>query len=155
MIQRIKEHGLGFVIIRQAALAWMHNNPAPLGKIDIVPMILTLRMRTNDYVGLSQAGVSRLSQRPRDVWYIMRYLMGPLVLITPVYYPRTALPEPWKEYMLFNPLTPILELYRWALFHSEPMRWDALALSGAVILVMLLLGLLFFIKWEPKVLDRA
>jgi len=57
--------------------------------------------------------------------------------------------------MLFNPLTPILELYRWALFHSEPMLWDAFALSCVVILVMLLFGLLFFIKCEPKVLDRA
>ena len=97
---------------------------------------------------------SPLNNMARDVWYTMRYLMGPWSLITPVYYPRSALPEPWREYMLLNPMTPIVELYRWALLQSnEPMRWDALALSGLVILVTLVSGLLFFIKWEPKSLD--
>jgi len=122
----------------------LHILAAPLAIVMLLLFVIGLTCVT-----------SPLNSAARDVWYVMRYLMGPLIFITPVYYPRTALPEPWKEYMLFNPLTPILELYRWALFHSEPMRWDALALSGAVILVMLLLGLLFFIKWEPKVLDRA
>ena len=122
----------------------LHILAAPLAIVMLLLFVIGLTCVT-----------SPLNSAARDVWYVMRYLMGPLIFITPVYYPRTALPEPWKEYMLFNPLTPILELYRWAFFHSEPMRWDALALSAVVILVMLLLGLLFFIKWEPKVLDRA
>lgn len=98
---------------------------------------------------------SPLNNIARDVWYTMRYVLVPWSFVTPVYYPRSALPEPWKEYMLLNPMTPVVELYRWAIFHEEPMRWDALGLSGAVILVTLLLGLLFFIKWEPRSLDRA
>jgi lipopolysaccharide transport system permease protein len=96
---------------------------------------------------------SPLNAIARDVWYTMRYVMMPLTVLTPVYFPRAMLPEPWKEYILLNPLTPIVELYRWSIFHDQPMRWDALALSGGVILVTLLLGLLFFVSWEPKTLD--
>ena len=96
---------------------------------------------------------SILNNMARDTWYTMRYAMSGWSVATPVYYPRSALPEPWREYMLLNPMTPIVELYRWSILHTEPMRWDALALSAAVILVMMVLGLIFFIQWEPKSLD--
>ena len=99
---------------------------------------------------------SPLNNMARDVWYTMRYVMGPWSLLTPVYYPRSALPEPWREYMLLNPMTPIVELFRWSLLNgNEPMRWDALALSGVTILVIAALGLIFFIRWEPRSLDSA
>ena len=115
--------------------------------------LLAIAMAMLLLIGITSI-TSPLNNMARDVWYTMRYVMGPWSLVTPVYYPRSALPEPWREYMLLNPMTPIVELYRWALLQSnEPMRWDALALSGLIILVILVLGLLFFIRWEPQSLD--
>jgi lipopolysaccharide transport system permease protein len=96
-----------------------------------------------------------LNNIARDVWYTSRYLLTALSLITPVYYPRSAVRAPWGEYMLLNPMTPIVELYRWALLHDEPMRWDALALSAVVIIGLLMIGLLFFIRFEARSIDAV
>lgn len=120
----------------------LHSLAAPLAVIMALLLVVGITSFT-----------SVLNNMARDVWYTTRYVVTAWSVVTPVYYPRSALPEPWREYMLLNPMTPIVELYRWALLHNEPMRWDALALSGVVVLVILVLGLLFFIKWEPRSLD--
>lgn len=120
----------------------LHSLAAPLA----IAMALLL------VVGITSV-TSPLNNMARDVLYTTRYVVTAWSMLTPVYYPRSALPEPWREYMLLNPMTPIVELYRWSLLGNEVMRWDALALSAAVILVMLVLGLLFFIRWEPRSLD--
>lgn len=93
---------------------------------------------------------SVLNNMARDVWYTLRYVLMIWTFITPVYYPRAGVPAPYDEYMLYNPLTPILELYRWALFHTEPMRWDALAIAAGVIAVLLVFGLWVFAKLERR-----
>lgn len=120
----------------------LHSLAAPLA----IAMALLL------VIGITSV-TSVLNNMARDAWYTTRYVVTAWSALTPVYYPRSALPEPWREYLLLNPMTPIVELYRWSLLHNEPMRWDALALSGAVIVTILVLGLLFFIRWEPRSLD--
>jgi lipopolysaccharide transport system permease protein len=94
-----------------------------------------------------------LNNMARDTWYGFRYVLTAWSLFTPVYYARSSLPPPWNEYLLLNPITPIMELYRWSFFYSEPMRWDALALSFCVTLILLVLGLWFFVKFEPRLVD--
>jgi homopolymeric O-antigen transport system permease protein len=147
------EFGVVFVAATVAALYFaitgvytvslgLHSLAAPLA----IAMALLL------VIGITSV-TSVLNNMARDVWYTTRYIMMAWSVLTPVYYPRSALPEPWREYILLNPMTPIVELYRWSLLGNEMMRWDALALSGAVILALLVLGLLFFIRWEPRSLD--
>lgn len=91
-----------------------------------------------------------LNNMARDTWYTMRYVLTIWTLATPVYYPRSAVPAPYDEYLLFNPMTPIIELYRWAIFHTEPMRWDALWVACIVVLVILLIGFWTFAKLERR-----
>jgi len=93
---------------------------------------------------------SVLNNMARDVWYTMRYVLMVWTIATPVYYPRSAVPAPYDEYMLYNPMTPIVELYRWALFHTEPMRWDALAMACGVVAVCLAFGFWVFAKLERR-----
>jgi len=98
---------------------------------------------------------SVLNNMARDVWYTLRFVLMVWTFATPVYYPRSAVPAPYDEYMLYNPMTPIVELYRWGLFHTEPMRWDALAIAVGVIAVLLLFGLWVFAKLERRSLGLS
>ena len=117
-------------------------------------VILAIAMALLLVIGITSV-TAVLNNMARDVWYTTRYVLAAWSFATPVFYPRSALPDPWNEYILLNPMTPVVELYRWALLHNESMRWDALALSGGVILVLLLLGLVFFIRFEGQSLDAA
>jgi homopolymeric O-antigen transport system permease protein len=75
------------------------------------------------------------------------------VFATPVFYPVTAVPEKWRIFMWLNPLTPTMEMFRWAVFHVHEPRWDFVALSVVITLVGVAVGLWVFIKWEASALD--
>jgi lipopolysaccharide transport system permease protein len=103
-------------------------------------------------LGLSMV-TAVLNSYARDTQYTIRYASGALLFATPVFYPVTAVPENWRVFMWFNPLTPIMELFRWAVFHVHEPRWEFVAYSTVLTLLAATLGLWVFIKWEATALD--
>lgn len=94
-----------------------------------------------------------LNSYARDTQYTIRYASGALLFATPVFYPINAVPEKWQIFLWFNPLTAMMELYRWSLFNVHEPRWEFVAYSVAVTLLVATLGLWVFIKWEATALD--
>jgi lipopolysaccharide transport system permease protein len=115
----------------------------------IIPCILLLLLLM---LGLGMVA-SVLNSYARDTQYSLRYFTGALLFATPVFYPVAAVPEDWRIFMWFNPLTPIMELFRWAIFHVHEPRWDFVALAVATTLLITAFGLWFFVKWESTALD--
>lgn len=91
-----------------------------------------------------------LNNMARDVWYTLRFVIMAWTVVTPIYYPRSAVPAPYRDYMLYNPMTPIVELYRWGLFRADPVPWSALMGSCGVIALLLLVGFWVFAKLERR-----
>jgi lipopolysaccharide transport system permease protein len=89
----------------------------------------------------------------RDTIYSMNYALTIMSILTPVFFPRSALPEPWNEIMAFNPVTGPLELFRWALLRIEPLDPTALAAGAAGLLLVVFVGVRFFHRWESVSLE--
>jgi lipopolysaccharide transport system permease protein len=89
-----------------------------------------------------------------DTWHVLRYGIGVVLVASPVYYPLAAVPEDYQALMLANPLTPILETARWALFQTGTAPWGALALATLTIGVLALTALALFARWEEFAVDR-
>jgi lipopolysaccharide transport system permease protein len=115
----------------------------------LIPSILLLLLLM---LGLSMV-TSVLNSYARDTQYSLRYFSGALLLASPVFYPVTAVPEQWRNLMWFNPLTPMMEMFRWAVFHVHEPRWDFVALAAATTLLTTAFGLWVFVKWEASALD--
>jgi lipopolysaccharide transport system permease protein len=96
---------------------------------------------------------SVLNSYARDTQYSIRYFLGALLFATPVFYPIAAVPEKWRLFMWFNPLTAIMELFRWSLFHVHEPHWDFVALAVVTTFLTAAFGLWFFVKWEATALD--
>jgi lipopolysaccharide transport system permease protein len=109
----------------------------------IVVLVLAITMVT-----------SVLNSYARDIQYSIRYVSTLLMIITPVFYPLSAVPEDFQFYMQLNPLTPILEMFRWAVFHVHEPNWSYLALSICSIFLATVFALWFFIRWEASALDQ-
>jgi lipopolysaccharide transport system permease protein len=115
----------------------------------IIPSILLLLVLM---LGLGMI-TSVLNSYARDMQYTLRYFIAALLLATPVFYPMSAVPERWHLFMWLNPLTPTIEMFRWAVFHVHEPRWDFVALAAVTALTTAAAGLWIFVKWEASGLD--
>jgi lipopolysaccharide transport system permease protein len=90
----------------------------------------------------------------RDVRYILPFFLQLLVFLTPVFYPVSLIPERWRLLIALNPVAPVIESFRAALF-GHPLPLARLAFSAAVISVVGFTGYLFFRSTERTFADRV
>ena len=63
--------------------------------------------------------LSAINVQYRDVRYIVPFLMQIWMFATPIAYPSSLLPEPWRTLYGLNPMAGVVEGFRWALLGSE------------------------------------
>ncbi len=89
----------------------------------------------------------------RDVAYILPVFLNILLYASPVAYSVAAVPERLRWVYLLNPLTPPLEAMRCGLLGLPFAEAKELAISGAVAVAVLLVGLFIFKRMERKFAD--
>lgn len=97
--------------------------------------------------------LAALNVQFRDVRYTLPFLTQLWLLATPVVYPSSAIPEPWRTLVALNPMAGAIEGFRWALIGTAPPRADLLAISATVVAVVLVTGLLYFRRMERTFAD--
>ncbi len=89
----------------------------------------------------------------RDIAQVMALVSSLLLFLSPVFYPVTLVPEPWRAALYLNPLTPAIENLRRLLFAHEMPHWGELALLFAAGCVFAWIGLLLFRRMRPGFAD--
>ncbi|CAN7225954.1 ABC transporter permease [Phenylobacterium sp. LjRoot164] len=115
----------------------------------VVPFTLLAIIAT---VGVG-AGLAAINVRFRDVRQMMPLLVQLWMFATPVAYPASMAPEKWRVLLGLNPMTGVVEGYRWAMLNTGPFPFDLVALSTASALVMLIIGLFVFRRIESSFAD--
>jgi len=130
---------LGFRIIPGAAVTWL-------------PVFLLLAVATALGVGL---WLSALNALYRDVRYVTGFLIQFWMLASPVVYPSSMVPQSWRWLYGLNPMSGVIEGFRWALTgHGRPPGLLQIVSAGMVGL-LLAGGLIFFQRMESAVVDRV
>lgn len=88
----------------------------------------------------------------RDVGQAIGLLVQLWLFASPVAYPSSEVPEQWRTLYFLNPMTGVIEGFRWALIGGP---WPGLRvlLSFAVIAALLVGGLLYFLRLERRFAD--
>ncbi|MBA4010565.1 MAG: phosphate ABC transporter permease [Phenylobacterium sp.] len=115
----------------------------------VIPFTLLAIIAT---VGVG-AGFAAINVRFRDVRQMMPLLVQLWMFATPVAYPASMAPEKWRLLLGLNPMTGVVEGYRWAMLNTGPFPFDLVALSTASALVMLIIGLFVFRRIESSFAD--
>jgi ABC-type polysaccharide/polyol phosphate export permease len=90
----------------------------------------------------------------RDVVQILGMVLSAWFYLTPIVYPISLVPGPFRDLIRWNPLTPLVELYRSALLGGGgPEPWSLLPLLLASA-TALLLGILVFQHLRPVLVDE-
>jgi lipopolysaccharide transport system permease protein len=115
-----------------------------------LPLFILLAIITSLGVGL---WLSALNVIYRDINYILPFLTQFWLFITPVAYSATMFSERWQFLISLNPMTGVVEGFRWALLGSEPGPGPLMAISVGISLILLVTGLYYFRRMERTFAD--
>jgi lipopolysaccharide transport system permease protein len=72
---------------------------------------------------------------------------------TPIIYPLSKIPAKYKIYIMANPVTPIVETFRYAMLGSGSVSYGQLAYCSIFTLVILSIGIVIFNRVEKSFMD--
>jgi len=100
--------------------------------------------------------ISSLTTKYRDFTVLIGFAVQLLMYATPVAYPLSFLKgKSFATWIEWNPLTPIVEAFRFALFGTGTVNTTGLLYSGGMIAILLFLGMLVFSKVERTFMDTV
>lgn len=88
----------------------------------------------------------------RDIRYVIPFLTQFWLFATPIAYPSSLLSEPWRTLYGLNPMTGVVEGFRWALLGNSPPPL-MIFLSVCVSLLLLITGMYYFRSVEKNFAD--
>lgn len=118
-------------------------------RILTLPLFLLLAVMSALAVGL---WLSALNVEYRDIRYVVPFLTMFWQYATPVAYSASLIPDKWRLLYGLNPMTGVVEGFRWALLGSgqiDGMIW----VSIAIILLLFMSGLAYFKRMEATFAD--
>lgn len=115
-----------------------------------LPIFLVLALGSALAMGL---WLSALNVQFRDVRYAIPFLTQFWMFVTPVAYPASLVPERWRLLLGLNPMTGVVEGFRWALLGRGEPPGALLAVSMAVIAVFIVSSLYYFRRMERSFAD--
>lgn len=99
--------------------------------------------------------ISSLTTKYRDLTNLVSFGVQLWMYATPIIYPLSEIPEKYRIFVLANPLTPIIETFRFALLGSGTVSWIHLSYSFAFTILVLALGIILFNKVEQTFMDTV
>jgi lipopolysaccharide transport system permease protein len=141
---------IAFVIL--LLMMWYYHI-TPTAAVWTLPLYLLLALVTALGVGLWLAALNVLY---RDINYITPFLTQFWLFITPIVYPVSNIPEQWRMLYAINPMTGVVEGFRWALLGSQASApTGMLAVSSGVAILLLVSGLFYFRRTERRFADMV
>jgi lipopolysaccharide transport system permease protein len=116
----------------------------------LLPVFIGLAFLTALGVGLF---LSAVNVRYRDVPYAVPFLVQTWMWLSPVAYSVRALPEQWEWVFALNPMTGVINGFRWSLLGTPAPSPGQLGLSLAAALLFFLAGLAYFRRSESRFAD--
>ena len=96
--------------------------------------------------------LSALNVRYRDVKHAVPFLLQLWLFATPIIYPTSMVPAHLQGFLLLNPLSAIINTFRASCFAGTDIEWRSLAVSAAMVAVLLGLASLYF-NWVERTLS--
>jgi lipopolysaccharide transport system permease protein len=102
--------------------------------------------------------ISAVTTKYRDLAFVVTFGVPLLMYTTTVIYPLSTALAKYPAYgwvIRYNPVTPVIETFRYGFFGDASFSWGLLAYSAAVTAVILLLGMVIFNKVEKTFVDTV
>jgi lipopolysaccharide transport system permease protein len=99
--------------------------------------------------------ISSLTTKYRDLRFLVQFGVQLLMYATPVILPISSFPERFRWIIQANPMTPIVEAFRYAFLGAGTVSLPSLAYSFGFMLVVVFIGTVIFNRVEATFMDTV
>jgi homopolymeric O-antigen transport system permease protein len=128
----------------------MYYGVVPTAAAVAAPLLVLLAAGTALGAGL---WLSALNVKYRDVRHAIPFLTQLWFFLSPVVYPTSLLPEPWRVVLGLNPMAGVIEGVRWTLLGTSSAPAAMFVVSVLVMLGLLVSGVVYFRRVERTFAD--
>lgn len=129
---------------------WDDVNISPNRLLLISPFLVVMAAGLGLGSGLI---ISSLTAKYRDLNNLISFGIRLLMYATPVIYPLSIVPDKYKLVVWLNPVTPLIEGFRFAFLGTGTFDFYHLLYSFICMLILLFIGIALFNKMEQRVMD--
>lgn len=139
---------VSFIIL--IILMRLNNYPITI-RFALIPVLLILTMLFSSGVGLL---FGALMVTFRDVKNLLGFILMIWMYMTPIMYPISLVPQEYQIYLSLNPLTSLVESFRWVFLKTGTLPPTSHFLVSFIMMVIIwLLGAIYFRNMENKIAD--
>ena len=99
--------------------------------------------------------ISSLTTKYRDLRFLVGFGVSLLMYATPVIYPSSSIPERFQWIIKLNPMTPVVETFRFAFLGGGTLHPLDLLYSFGFMLVVVVIGAVIFNRVEATFMDTV
>ena len=99
--------------------------------------------------------ISSLTTKYRDLRFLVTFGVQLLMYATPVIYPASAIPDRFQMLIKANPMTPIVETFRYAFLGAGSVHPLDLVYSFGLMVVVVIVGVVVFNRVEATFMDTV
>lgn len=96
-----------------------------------------------------------LTTKYRDLVFLIQFGVQLLMYATPIIYPVSTIPEKYKLWIMANPVSSIVESFRFAFLGTGTFSWLHLGYSFSFMFLILFIGILIFNRVERTFMDTV
>lgn len=140
------------LVILGGLMAW--HGVAPTWRLLTLPVFILL-----GFIAAMGPGLlfTALNVKYRDFRYIIPFVVQFGLFVTPVFYSTTAIQERFGEtgrlLVALNPVSGIIDGFRWAVCGTTELHWPSFALSTVLSVLLLFVGVWYFRRTEKTFAD--
>lgn len=122
----------------------------PTSAIVWLPLFLLLALVTALGAGL---WLTAMNVQFRDIRYAVPFLVQAWLFASPIAYSSSLLKQPWKTIYGINPMSGVIEGFRWALLGTKIHPGPMIFVSAIISVVLLVSGAFYFRRMEKSFAD--
>jgi len=155
VMSNIVKFGIQFLLLL-AAMLWYKittSTPSTISVLILIPAIIAIMAGLGLGLGII---ISSMTTKYRDLTVLIGFAVQLLMYATPVVYPlSTITSEKLRFWITLNPLTPLVEAFRYAMLGVGSFDAGSFGYSIGFMVVTLFIGLLIFSKVEKTFMDTV
>lgn len=124
----------------------------PNGWILFIPLLLIQMAALGFGMGIL---ISSMTTKYRDLTFFLAFGVQLWMYATPIVYPLSQIPEKWQWLFALNPMTAIVETFRYAFLGSGAIQPWVLIMSMGMTILILFIGIVLFSRVEKTFLDTV
>jgi len=143
-----------FLLFLSFLLFYLFNGAAinPNSYMLLTPLLIIIMAGLGLGLGMI---ISSLTTKYRDLRFLVGFGVQLLMYATPVVYPLSVIPDKYRWLVLANPMTSVIESFKFAYLGAGTFDVIHLSYSAGFMIAVVLLGMLIFNRVEKNFMDTV